>query len=346
MKSKIGINIDSVFLAKNRNAKTKYFLNQEKKFENKNILIANNNKRRNFFAGKSSFYFDCGNEKEVKMAEFKKKHTLLDSLNYKIVDNYKTFQKNDNDFLYRKYQLTKKKIEEYNNRISEKKLLFLENISLVRLWNASVLTAVLIGMISMSFIYRYLGQGVSAKDKVVASGQIVSEQMVKGESDEKWTTKKEDEYITKVMTELKEKDKRNFEKRAKKMVKGYPIEKMLPYIFKQDKTTASFLIAIAKKESNWGKRVPVLNGQDCYNYWGYRGKRKKMGSGGHTCFESRRDAIDTVGKRLNKLIKDYGKNTPAKMIVWKCGNICNTHSNHSIKKWINDVDLYFEKLNK
>jgi hypothetical protein len=48
---------------------------------------------------------------------------------------------------------------------------------------------------------------------------------------------------------------------------------MAPYISEQNQDTAAFIVGIAKKESNWGKRVPKREGKDCYNYWGYRGKR-------------------------------------------------------------------------
>jgi len=135
-----------------------------------------------------------------------------------------------------------------------------------------------------------------------------------------------------------------YKETVQKMVKGYPIEGMLSYIFEQDRLTSAFLIGIAKKESNWGKRVPVLNGQDCFNYWGYRGVRRLMGTGGHTCFNSSKDAVDTVAKRLSTLIHSEKLDTPEKMIIWKCGFSCSGHSRESVKKWISDVDMYFKQL--
>jgi hypothetical protein len=128
-----------------------------------------------------------------------------------------------------------------------------------------------------------------------------------------------------------------------KMVKGTPMEAMTPYIAQKDRRVAAFLVAIAKKESNWGKRVPVLNGQDCYNYWGYRGIRDRMGSGGHTCFDSRKDAVDTVAGRLKELV-EADIDTPEEMVIWKCGSTCEAHSDYSVKKWISDVELYFDKF--
>lgn len=141
-----------------------------------------------------------------------------------------------------------------------------------------------------------------------------------------------------------EAEKEEYGAQIQELVKGYPIEDMLPYILDKDRIVAAFLIGIAKKESNWGKRVPVLDGQDCFNYWGYRGIRRLMGSGGHTCFNSKKDAVDTVALRLEKLIHSSKLDTPAKMIIWKCGYSCEGHSRESVRKWIADVDLYFSEL--
>lgn len=136
-----------------------------------------------------------------------------------------------------------------------------------------------------------------------------------------------------------------FEAEVRRMVAGYPIEPMLPFILEKDRITATFLIGIAKKESNWGRRVPVLEGQDCYNYWGFRERRRLMGTGGHTCFNSKKDAVDSVSKRIENLIYEYERNTPEKMIIWKCGYSCAGHSPESVRKWISDVEGYYNALN-
>ena len=132
-----------------------------------------------------------------------------------------------------------------------------------------------------------------------------------------------------------------FEKEILKIIKGTPMEKMSSLIAKQDRTVSAFLVGIAKKESNFGKRVPVLNGEDCFNYWGYRGIRDRMGSGGHTCFNSREDAIETVAGRLERLVK-ADVDTPQEMVLWKCGSACNSDPN--AQKWISDVNIYFSQL--
>ena len=135
------------------------------------------------------------------------------------------------------------------------------------------------------------------------------------------------------------------EEKMHTLVTGYPIDEMAPYIAKQNKTTAAFLIGIAKKESNWGKRVPRSDdGADCYNYWGYRGAGSRGTAMGHGCFGSREEAVSVVGKRLNTLATEYEFDTPEELIVWKCGWSCDGHSNASVKKWISDVGIYYKKM--
>ena len=134
------------------------------------------------------------------------------------------------------------------------------------------------------------------------------------------------------------------EKKIKEMVSGHPMEAMAPYLAKEEGQTASFLIAIAKKESNWGKRSPRKAGKDCYNYWGYRGTYNQTASG-YSCFDSPQQAVEAVGGRIDNLI---GKkiDTPAEMVVWKCGRDCEaTGGQAAANKWIADVGLYYRKLN-
>ena len=126
------------------------------------------------------------------------------------------------------------------------------------------------------------------------------------------------------------------------LTEGYPIVEMAPLIAKENREVAAFMIAIAKKESAWGKRTPKLNGEECYNYWGFRKKRKRMGSGGHTCFDSPEDAVRTVAKRIDKLVKK-GYDTPREMVLWKCGD-CTGPARVGAGKWIRDVDLYYQKM--
>lgn len=136
------------------------------------------------------------------------------------------------------------------------------------------------------------------------------------------------------------------EHKINRVVDGYPIEAMAPYIAERNKLTAAFLVGIAKKESNWGKRIPVdADGADCFNYWGYKGAGSRGVEMGHGCFGSPEEAIGIVGGRLDTLVQEYKFRTSAEMIVWKCGWSCDGHSSQSVKKWISDVGIYFDKVN-
>lgn len=136
----------------------------------------------------------------------------------------------------------------------------------------------------------------------------------------------------------------NSEKEGKilELVAGYPIEEMLPYIASRDEKVAYYLVAIAKKESDWGKHSPSKYGGTCYNYWGYRGKHNQTDSG-YSCFDSPEQAIQQVGDRIEALL-DKSIDTPEEMVVWKCGSTCSGHDPQGVLKWISDVKLYYGKL--
>ena len=128
------------------------------------------------------------------------------------------------------------------------------------------------------------------------------------------------------------------------MLAGFPMEEMIPALNSRNKEVSAYLVAIAKKESNWGKHTPKKNGQECYNYWGYRGKENTTDSG-YSCFDSPAHAVEVVGNRIEKLL-DQNINTPAKMVVWKCGRDCEAAGGQAAaNKWIADVAAYYNKLN-
>lgn len=171
---------------------------------------------------------------------------------------------------------------------------------------------------------------------------------VLGKITERESKKSEEELDTFVLDTLKQFEKvkqEDLEVEINKIVDGSPMKKMTPLIAKLDNRVAAFMVAIAKKESNLGRRVPVLNGEDCFNYWGYRGIRERMGSGGHTCFDSPKDAVETVSRRIGDLVQ-ADIDTPQEMVIWKCGSSCAGHSDYSVEKWISDVEMYYEKFDE
>ncbi len=281
----------------------------------------------------------------------------LDGIQPAKKSSYKEIYKQQSFDLYRQIQ------KRYANGSNYLKDFFrgsVQGVSAVKMWNLSIVTALFFGMFLMTFIYRYLGQGAEAVSKQVLAQNNTSQSqfskksnqgMVLGESMERFRGGRSGKENTKIVDNYKKQnetaEQRRTEKNLQKMLKGYPIEKMIPYIAKQNKTVAAFLVGIARKESNWGRRVPVYKGQDCFNYWGFRAKRKKMGSGGHTCFNSPKDAVDTVARRINYLVTKEKINNPRKMVViWKCGYDCSWDSPKAVNKWVSDVNIYFKEFQR
>ncbi len=228
--------------------------------------------------------------------------------------------------LYRKWQIgyrvSRRTLERLIPKMTPNKLVY-----------GSLMSGVAFGMVSLSVIENTFQGSAEASPEVVQKVATVEL------STENYN--KEEDVLLQYFSDAADAE---YQQGVRELVKGYPIEEMLPYIFEKDRITAAFLIGIAKKESNWGKRVPVLEGQDCFNYWGYRGQRRLMGSGGHTCFNSRKDAVDTVAKRIDNLVNSERLDTPEKLIVWKCGFSCQGHSRESVQKWIADVDAYYSEM--
>lgn len=132
-----------------------------------------------------------------------------------------------------------------------------------------------------------------------------------------------------------------FEMKIQALVAGHPIERMVPYIATRDQQAATYLVAIAKKESDWGKFSPQKDGKNCFNYWGYRGLENTTDSG-YSCFASPGEAVMTVAARLRGLL-DQGLDTPRKLVVWKRGFL-ETPLDLSEEKWVADVAYYVNEI--
>ena len=134
-----------------------------------------------------------------------------------------------------------------------------------------------------------------------------------------------------------------YEQKLAGLLQGYPLQHMVPFLAQQeDARVVAFLVGIAKKESNWGRRAPADAKGDCYNYWGYSGAGSRGKVLGLGCFATPEEAVEVVGRRIATFVKQ-GRTTPAKMVVWKCGYTCKGHTPASVEKWIRDVSLYFHK---
>lgn len=320
------------------------FGDKEKATDAKATLFSRGKKTDAFFTEDSKLYITPKEQEFLRTGVTLDRQTKKwDALSSRVVQKFVRYEPSKSSILLK---MLEQRYEMFNDASAQAARGFLGQFSTVRLWNASIVGSILFGMVMMTFVYRYLGQGAEAKQ--IAQNNVGQEQLtypsgsVLGVSD----TKNDEESFARQVAEIeKVKSVQMLETEIAEMVKGYPIEEMIPYIAKQDRTVAAFIVAIAKKESAWGTRIPVLNGQNCYNYWGYRGQRKLMGTGGHTCFNSPEDAVDTVAKRINTLVNEKGKDTPEKMVLWKCGSDCNaTGGQAAANKWISDVSMYFDKF--
>lgn len=128
------------------------------------------------------------------------------------------------------------------------------------------------------------------------------------------------------------------------VLKGHPMEVMADALALEDPTVASFMVGIAKQESNWGKRSPWKAGEDCYNYWGYKTSGSRGQALGHACFGSPEEAVQTVAKRIHYFVYDTGRTTASRLLVWKCGNSCAGHSPEGVARWVGTVDTYSQKV--
>jgi hypothetical protein len=144
-----------------------------------------------------------------------------------------------------------------------------------------------------------------------------------------------------VYLDKKEKDLEKRENELQEMIGRYPMKKMIPFLAERNEKTAAFLVAIAKKESGWGEHAPSKGGRDCYNYWGYKGNYNL--AMGYSCFDSPEHAIKVVGDKIDQLIAKQ-IDTPARMVVWKCGSSCAGHDPEGVRSWIGTVDTYLRKL--
>lgn len=122
---------------------------------------------------------------------------------------------------------------------------------------------------------------------------------------------------------------------------GYPIEHMASAIAEQDRVVAAYLVGIARKESSWGKHAPHKGGEDCYNYWGYKGEGSRGFALGYGCYASPEEAVSIVGARIHTLAVEQKRETPREMLIWKCGSSCETHDPAGVEKWVSDVEKYY-----
>ncbi len=213
----------------------------------------------------------------------------------------------------------------------------------------------IISLAAFSFSYIFqnnLGRSAAAEELKKSGGivlgaadnRVANEENMNSSEDTAFQLADE-EIIFNLIAKIDEEKHEDFKNEILRYIKGKPMENMAPYIAKQPRIVAAFLVGIAMKESKFGVYAPHnAAGRDCHNYWGYRGPENTTASG-YSCFDSPEHAIQVVGKKINKLVAQ-GISNPAQMISWKCGSSCAGHGAENVRKWIADVGINFYKLNR
>jgi hypothetical protein len=209
----------------------------------------------------------------------------------------------------------------------------------------NILTLIILALVVRLFFFVAFGEKVLAKkqENNFQNKQIVIDPLKNIDRENFFGERDNDNVCDRFDYKKGDKIKDSQEMLYADIVKDHPMQEMATDLAKKDKKVAAFLIAIAKKESNWGKHSPKKNGKECYNYWGYRGSYNATDSG-YSCFDSPAQAISVVGGRIEDLINQQ-IDTPEKMVVWKCGRSCSWDNPTAVRKWISDVSLYYNKVN-
>jgi hypothetical protein len=215
---------------------------------------------------------------------------------------------------------------------------------------ACLFTLTIIFSFSAYFFQKNYGAAVSLGTNSVAdSGKVLGASFAKVLGSEQANNEPalklaDENVIINLLGKIKEEKEGEFEKEIIAYIKSTPMESMAPYIAKQPRTVAAFIVGIAMKESKFGFYAPHdSDGNDCHNYWGYRGPENTTASG-YSCFANPEQAIQAVGKRIAKLV-DQGASNPSEMVVWKCGASCSWDNPEDVRKWISDVGINFYKIN-
>ncbi|MFA7319044.1 MAG: hypothetical protein WC022_00370 [Parcubacteria group bacterium] len=317
--------------------------------ENSSILFSKYGKTKNFSTDNLRIHFIKNDRKP----------------DFSSLDGFLRYEKRvsvRNAFRHRQhiFEMIKEKYGNYSAYFEDAFRHPFEGMSMVKMWNVSIVGSLVIGMFLMTFVYRYLGQGAAAEVSVSSNMEVTTQEILDSQKSQVLgvDTEKVDisvdatqveNYVSQIMQDYQDKagSTKQLEEEISGMVKGTPMEQMVPYIAQQDRMVAAFMVGIARQESSWGVHVPVdSEGNDCFNYWGYRGKRARMGTGGHTCFDSPKDAVETVAKRLSFLVSSEKLTTPGEMVVvWKCGYDCSWDKPEAVARWVDSVNYYFKQFN-
>jgi hypothetical protein len=237
------------------------------------------------------------------------------------------------------FALNRTKMKNKNTKIRKKRVLK----------DRMAILVLLVGLMGCSVIYQYYHYSAIAKErsaiKHVSVGAAELPKIApKKEMMENDALRCESGYAkTNLLAGKYSLDQFVIKKNIEKLVGNKPMKNMVSEISSRNPKTASYLVAIAKHESNLGKFSPKKDGKDCFNYWGFRGTYNRTDSG-YSCFDSPEQAVLVVGDRIQGLTEIENITTPEEMLVWKCGVSCASHDPGDVMRWKRDVDFYYKKI--
>ena len=157
------------------------------------VLFSRGKRSNEFFTEDSKLYITPREQKMLRSGvKIDRNIKKWDSLSSRIVENFARLQPSRINKLLELWNKHSAMLKENSKTLRERSEIlndsftevsqnfvrqFSRQFSLVRVWNMSIIGSVLFGMVIMTFVYRYLGQGASAEQlhQVAAAEQQTSE---------------------------------------------------------------------------------------------------------------------------------------------------------------------------
>ncbi|HAR99661.1 TPA: hypothetical protein DCR85_00930, partial [Candidatus Moranbacteria bacterium] len=131
----------------------------------KSTLFSRGKRTQDFFTEDSRLYITPKQQALLrKGVKINQNLHRWDSLSSRVVTEFVRYQPSETSLLLKYLE---KRYEMFNDATGDAARSFVGQFSTVRLWNASIVGAILFGMVTMTFVYKYLGQGAAAADDVL-----------------------------------------------------------------------------------------------------------------------------------------------------------------------------------
>jgi hypothetical protein len=128
--------------------------------KNETILYSRGKKIQTFFTEDSKLYITPKEAQLIRNGiKLERRTGQWDNLHSRVVCDFIQYRPNQASYLLK---LLEEKVGLLQKQTQETSESLLGQFSLVRLWNLSIVGSILFGMVTMTFMYKYLGQGAAA----------------------------------------------------------------------------------------------------------------------------------------------------------------------------------------